>query len=95
MFTERVLCMVFFASFRELQEGVAVFTESGERLGNSRRAANKAIPLVVISRILMATPAMSKARRWRGSSIVCCCHSNSCLVCCVVIVTHALCAVLS
>ena len=24
---ERVLCMLFFASFRELQEGVAVFTE--------------------------------------------------------------------
>ncbi|KAK2166738.1 hypothetical protein LSH36_36g08017 [Paralvinella palmiformis] len=43
---------------RELTEGIPVFTEDNTRIGNSKNAAMKAIPQVVISRIIMATPGM-------------------------------------
>ncbi|XP_075260327.1 sideroflexin-1-like isoform X2 [Convolutriloba macropyga] len=44
---------------RELVEGIPVFSESGERIGDSVSAAKKAIPMVVVSRILMAVPGMN------------------------------------
>jgi len=40
--------------------GIPVFTEDGERIGMSTRAATKAITQVVVSRVFMATPGMSK-----------------------------------
>ena len=45
---------------RELQNGIPVFAEDGERLGDSKAAARKGISQVVISRILMASPGMGK-----------------------------------
>merc|ERR1712226_772755 len=44
---------------RELAEGIPVFSESGERVGESVSAAKKAIPMVVVSRILMSVPGMT------------------------------------
>jgi len=38
--------------------GIPVFTEDGERIGQSSRAATKAIAQVVVSRVFMATPGM-------------------------------------
>lgn len=46
--------------FRELVHGIPVFTEDGERVGQSKRAAVKAIAQVVVSRVFMATPGMCK-----------------------------------
>ncbi|KAK7111059.1 sideroflexin-1-like [Littorina saxatilis] len=43
---------------RELTNGIPVFDENGNRIGDSKRAANSAITQVVVSRILMATPGM-------------------------------------
>lgn len=40
--------------------GIPVFDENGNRLGESKMAARSAIFQVVVSRILMATPGMSK-----------------------------------
>lgn len=42
----------------ELIKGIPVFTEDGERVGKSRKAAKKAIIQVVFSRIGMAVPGM-------------------------------------
>ncbi|XP_039262802.2 sideroflexin-1-like [Styela clava] len=42
----------------ELTDGIPVTTETGERIGNSKAAANKAIVQVVFSRIGMAVPGM-------------------------------------
>ncbi|XP_072177895.1 sideroflexin-1-like [Diadema setosum] len=42
----------------ELVNGIPVFDENGNRIGNSRNAAKSAIPQVVISRIFMAMPGM-------------------------------------
>ncbi|XP_064601960.1 sideroflexin-1-like [Liolophura sinensis] len=47
-----------FMRSRELTEGIPVFDENGNRLGNSTKAASKAIGQVVFSRIAMATPGM-------------------------------------
>ena len=52
------LCNVRCFPARELVDGIPVFTEDGYRVGESKAAAKKAIPMVVISRILMATPGM-------------------------------------
>jgi len=49
-----------FGCSRELVYGIPVFTEDGERIGMSTRAATKAITQVVVSRVFMATPGMSK-----------------------------------
>jgi len=43
----------------ELENGVPVFTEDGERIGDSKKAAKKGIALVVFSRIAMACPGMA------------------------------------
>lgn len=43
---------------RELTHGIPVFTEDGERVGQSTKAAQKAITQVVISRVVMASPGM-------------------------------------
>ncbi|XP_003367767.1 sideroflexin-1 [Trichinella spiralis] len=45
---------------RELQYGIPVFDEDGQRLGNSCIAAQKAIQMVTMSRTIMAMPGMSK-----------------------------------
>jgi len=42
----------------ELQEGISLMTESGEKVGNSKIAAKEGISMVVCSRILMAAPGM-------------------------------------
>lgn len=44
----------------ELQEGIAIVDEKGEKIGNSKKMAKIAIAQVVVSRILMACPGMSK-----------------------------------
>ncbi|KAK3096078.1 hypothetical protein FSP39_022821 [Pinctada imbricata] len=43
---------------RELSNGIPIFDENGNRLGESTAAARSAISQVVISRILMASPGM-------------------------------------
>lgn len=45
---------------RELFSGIPIFDQNGNRLGESTMAAKSAITQVVVSRILMATPGMSK-----------------------------------
>ena len=45
---------------RELTYGIPVFTDDGERVGMSTKAAKKAITQVVVSRVFMATPGMRK-----------------------------------
>jgi len=42
----------------ELQEGITLMTESGEKVGKSQIAAKQGISMVVMSRILMAAPGM-------------------------------------
>ncbi|XP_063721591.1 sideroflexin-3-like [Symsagittifera roscoffensis] len=46
---------------RELYDGIPVFTDSGERIGDSVAAAKKAIPIVTVSRVLMALPGLTLA----------------------------------
>lgn len=43
---------------KEIKEGIEVFDESGENVGQSKTAAKKAIREVVLSRIAMASPGM-------------------------------------
>eukprot|EP00112_Aurelia_sp_Birch-Aquarium-sp1_P005599 Seg164.13 transcript_id=Seg164.13/GoldUCD/mRNA.D3Y31 product=Sideroflexin-2 protein_id=Seg164.13/GoldUCD/D3Y31 len=43
---------------REITNGIATYDENGQFIGNSKRAANKGITQVVISRITMAAPGM-------------------------------------
>jgi tricarboxylate carrier len=43
---------------RELMQGIPIFDENGNRVGESTKAASKAISQVVISRIIMAMPGM-------------------------------------
>ncbi|KAL5021109.1 hypothetical protein ScPMuIL_000264 [Solemya velum] len=43
---------------REITNGIPVFDENGNKLGESKMAAKKAISQVVMSRIMMATPGM-------------------------------------
>ncbi|XP_052772545.1 sideroflexin-1-like [Mya arenaria] len=43
---------------RELIDGIPVFDANGNRIGDSKRAAESAIAQVMFSRILMATPGM-------------------------------------
>ncbi|KAL8561472.1 Sideroflexin-1 [Nucella lapillus] len=43
---------------REITNGIPVFDENGNRLGESSRAASSAISQVVVSRVMMATPGM-------------------------------------
>ncbi|KAJ6223898.1 hypothetical protein RDWZM_002443 [Blomia tropicalis] len=43
----------------ELTDGIAIFDENGEKIGNSKKMAKVAISQVVFSRILMATPGMA------------------------------------
>lgn len=47
-------------SYREIMEGVPVFDANGNKIGESKTAAKKAISLVVFSRICMAAPGMCK-----------------------------------
>ena len=69
-----VFCFLIWSRFysfslhlSELTEGIQVYDENGNYLGNSKIAAKKAITEVVISRIGMAAPGMSKLstlNRW-------------------------------
>jgi len=43
---------------RELQQGVTLIDENGNKLGESKIAARNAISMVVLSRVAMATPGM-------------------------------------
>ncbi|OPL21627.1 sideroflexin 1, partial [Mytilus galloprovincialis] len=43
---------------RELLEGIPVYDADGNRVGESKKAAEKAIALVLFSRICMAAPGM-------------------------------------
>lgn len=45
---------------RELKFGIPITDENGNRLGESKKAAQQAIVQVVVSRIGMAAPAMGK-----------------------------------
>ncbi|KFD50981.1 hypothetical protein M514_08164 [Trichuris suis] len=45
--------------FRELQYGVSLFDSNGTKVGQSTVAAQRAIAMVTLSRILMAVPGMS------------------------------------
>jgi len=45
---------------RELSEGIAVTDDNGNRLGESKTAAQTGIAAVVLSRIAMSSPGMSK-----------------------------------
>ncbi|XP_015433136.1 PREDICTED: sideroflexin-1 [Dufourea novaeangliae] len=47
-----------FMRMSELQNGIELQTEEGLKVGNSKRAARKAITAVTLSRILMASPSM-------------------------------------
>lgn len=49
-------------SGRELKSGIPVFDENGTRIGDSQKAAQRAIPMVVFSRISMATPGMGMSK---------------------------------
>jgi hypothetical protein len=40
--------------------GIPIFDENGNRMGESKMAAKSAISQVVVSRICMATPGMSE-----------------------------------
>lgn len=51
---------VYMYNCRELTNGIPVFDENGNRVGTSSRAAASAITQVVVSRIVMAMPGMSK-----------------------------------
>jgi hypothetical protein len=51
---------VFFHSRRELQEGVPVVDDNGNKLGQSKIAAKTGIIAVVLSRVGMASPGMGK-----------------------------------
>ncbi|XP_014665525.1 PREDICTED: sideroflexin-1-like [Priapulus caudatus] len=44
--------------FSELTDGIPVFDENGNRIGDSVKAAERAIPMVLLSRIMMASPGM-------------------------------------
>ena len=46
----------------ELQNGIELQTEDGTKVGYSKRAAKQAIATVTLSRILMASPSMSRFR---------------------------------
>ncbi|CDW56367.1 sideroflexin 1 [Trichuris trichiura] len=46
--------------FRELQYGVSLFDSNGTKVGQSTVAAQRAIAMVTLSRILMAVPGMSR-----------------------------------
>lgn len=43
---------------REVTHGIPVFTSDGQKVGESQKAAKKAITQVIISRIVMASPGM-------------------------------------
>ena len=45
----------------ELNNGIPVFDENGNRIGSSKKAAKSAIVQVVISRICMAMPGMGES----------------------------------
>lgn len=49
-----------FMRMLELQNGIELQTEKGVKIGNSKRAARRAIAAVTLSRVLMAVPSMSK-----------------------------------
>lgn len=53
----------------ELQNGIELQTEDGTKVGHSKRAAKQAIATVTLSRILMASPSMSKFRSNQTSLI--------------------------
>ena len=47
-------------NFSEISNGIPVTTKAGEKVGDSKKAAKKAIVQVTTSRILMALPGMGK-----------------------------------
>jgi hypothetical protein len=47
-------------TYRELKDGIQVTDENGKNLGKSKVAAKQAITQVVLSRIGMAVPGMSR-----------------------------------
>lgn len=52
------LCFFLNHFYRELKFGIPVTDKNGNRLGESKNAAQQAIAQVVVSRIGMAAPAM-------------------------------------
>jgi len=52
--------MLILLFFRELQDGLLVVDENGNKLGQSKTAAKLAISQVIMSRIGMCIPGMSK-----------------------------------
>ena len=46
------------SEFREIQQGIPVYTENDEYIGESKVAAKTAILQVLVSRIAMASPGM-------------------------------------
>ena len=44
----------------ELKDGIELQNEKGEQMGKSKKAAREAIASVTVSRVLMASPSMSK-----------------------------------
>lgn len=60
----------------ELTEGTPILDENGEKLGKSTVVGRRAVSQVVLSRILMASPGMSKSP---NNMIVLCCEDVFCL----------------
>ena len=57
-------------AFRELTNGIPVFTEDGIKVGESKAAAKSAIGQVVVSRILMAMPGMCKYNQMMNTLVI-------------------------
>ena len=55
-----IISICAWISCREITDGIPVTTESGEKIGESKKAAKKAIFQVITSRIGMALPGMGE-----------------------------------
>ena len=50
----------FYFYFSELSDGIPVFDNDGLKIGDSQKAARKAVAQVLLSRIMLASPVMRK-----------------------------------